>query len=173
MKLRDLAKLGVFLIGVYRLSRALSHLAALPLTFGGEPRFVWLALATWGVDLALTASFLVVPSWWARLVFSEAQEIRAPAIPYARISELLFAFVGLVVLASAIPQAVAELVRWRQGSVLGLQPEQQGLMSMQALPTRLGLIVNLLLGFLLLLGRRGLAASWRAARRAGHEGESA
>ena len=176
MKTRELAKLCVFLVGVFRLPAVLDYLAVWPAALPEEPHWwldAWAIFIVPTTSLLFILSFLVVPGWWARLVFPSSEEIVLPGVTYERTSELLFALVGLAVLVTAVPQSVEEFARWQQGPALSLTPEQQQQALRDAIPGRAALIAKVALGLILFLGRRGLVAAWQAARQAGHTRDAA
>jgi len=163
----------VFLIGAFQLPRVLIWLASYP--FFAPESFADFSVAFLlpGAHLLLTLSFLAAPGWWARLAFPDSKVSQVPPATYSWAAELLFAFVGLLVLVEFIPKAVEELAVWRAGPGLSLTPEQMRQEQLSALPHRLGLLASLVLGVALLLGRRGLAGMWRLVRTAGHKSEAA
>ena len=176
MKTRDLAKLCVFLVGVFRLPAVLDYLAVLPAALPEEPHWwldAWALFIVPTAELLLILSFIVVPGWWARLVFPRSEEMLLVGVSGERISEILFALVGLAVLVTAVPQSVEEFVRWQQTPALSVTTEQRLQDLREALPGRAALIAKVALGLMLLLGRRGVAAVWQAARQAGRARDAA
>lgn len=152
MSTRDLARIAVFLIGLYRLpDTSISLVTWIYLFVAGEFDWsLWYAVVATMLELGLIFSFVVTPGWWAGLVCRGDGNVPLPDLEQRPVAELLFALVGVILVASG----VYDLANTFEANAFVFQ-----------IP---GALLKIAIGLALFLGSSGVAQVWRSLRTAGH-----
>ena len=184
MTTRDLARILVFLLGLWLVPEALSQILSLPFyahTLGtasldpGVPpdrSLFYAALVLALCQLVFVASFVAAPGWWAGLVFSGTRDIELPRLSEQAIQAVLFSLVGLVLLVLAAAETPRVAVEWYLQPEATI-PEHRRQQFVEYFPQRASLFAQFAIGFWLLLGTKGIVRFVRRWRTVGHQEEAA
>ena len=184
MSTRDLARILVFLLGLWLVPGALSGILTLPLyaeslgtvsgDLGTSPdrSFFYASAALAFCNLVFVASFVAAPSWWAGLVFSGRRDVELPRLSEQAVHSLLFSLVGLVLLVFAVTDTPKVAVAWYMQPEATI-PEHRRQQFLQHFPERAKLVAQFAIGIWLLFGANGIVRFVRRWRTVGHRKEAA